>query len=121
MTPPKLRVEHLSAAYGDVKVLWDVTLDVSFGEVVCLIGSNGAGKTTFMRCVSGLLPVWGGALRIDDRDMTRLGPAEFVRAGVAHVPEGRRLFRAMTVRDNLLMGAYLREGTAAVREDLDRV
>jgi branched-chain amino acid transport system ATP-binding protein len=121
MSGPKLQIEHLSASYGDVQVLWDVTLDVGTAEVVCLIGSNGVGKTTLMRCVSGLLPMRGGDLRIDGRDMTRACPAELVRAGVAHVPEGRRLFRAMTVRDNLLMGAYLRENGAAIREDLDRV
>ena len=121
MSPAKLQIEHLSASYGDVQVLWDVTLDVSSAEVVCLIGSNGAGKTTLMRCISGLLPVRGGSLSIGGRDMTAARPAEFVRAGVAHVPEGRRLFRGMSVRDNLLMGAYLREDGAAVREDLDRV
>lgn len=121
MTAPKLQIEHLSASYGDVQVLWDVTLDVSPAEIVCLIGSNGAGKTTLMRCISGLLPMRGGSLRIDGRDMTTDRPAELVRAGVTHVPEGRRLFRAMSVRDNLLMGAYLREDGVAVSADLDRV
>ncbi len=121
MSPAKLQIERLSASYGDVQVLWDVTLDVSPAEVACLIGSNGAGKTTLMRCISGLLPIRGGNLNIGGRDMTAARPAEFVRAGVAHVPEGRRLFRAMSVRDNLLMGAYLRDDGTAVREDLDRV
>jgi branched-chain amino acid transport system ATP-binding protein len=121
MTAPKLHIEHLSASYGDVQVLWDVTLDVSPAEIVCLIGSNGAGKTTLMRCISRLLPMRGGSLRIDGRDMTAGRPAELVRAGVTHVPEGRRLFRAMSVRDNLLMGAYLREDGVAVSADLDRV
>jgi branched-chain amino acid transport system ATP-binding protein len=121
MTPAKLQIEHLSASYGDVQVLWDVTLDVSPAEVVCLIGSNGVGKTTLMRCISGLLPIRGGSLRIGGEDMKAARPAQFVSAGVAHVPEGRRLFRAMSVRDNLLMGAYLRKDGPAVREDLDRV
>lgn len=121
MTGPKLHVEHLAASYGEVQILWDVTLDVAPAEVVCLIGSNGAGKTTLMRCISGLLPVRSGDLRMDGRDMSASRPSDFVRAGVALVPEGRRLFRAMTVRDNLLMGAYLRKNGAAVREDLDRV
>jgi branched-chain amino acid transport system ATP-binding protein len=121
VTDRKLKIEHLSAAYGDVQVLWDVTLDVAPAEVVCLIGSNGAGKTTLMRCISGLLPLRGGDLRVDGSDMSASRPSDFVRAGVAHVPEGRRLFRAMSVRDNLLMGAYLRESGTAVREDLDRV
>jgi branched-chain amino acid transport system ATP-binding protein len=121
VTGRKLEIEHLSASYGDVQVLWDVTLDVAPAEVVCLIGSNGAGKTTLMRCISGLLALRGGDLRVDGRDMSASRSSDFVRAGVAHVPEGRRLFRAMSVRDNLLMGAYLRESGAAVREDLDRV
>jgi branched-chain amino acid transport system ATP-binding protein len=121
VTDCKLEIQHLGASYGDVQVLWDVTLDVAPAEVVCLIGSNGAGKTTLMRCISGLLPLRAGDLRIDGRDMSASRPSDFVRAGVARVPEGRRLFRAMTVRDNLLMGAYLRENGAAVREDLERV
>ncbi len=121
MTHPKLQIEHVAASYGEVQILWDVTLDVAPAEVVCLIGSNGAGKTTLMRCISGLLPVRGGHLRLDGQDMSASHPADFVRAGVALVPEGRRLFRAMSVRDNLLMGAYLRDSRAAVREDLDLV
>ena len=115
----KLDVANLQAGYGDVQVLWDVTLDVASGEIVCLVGSNGAGKTTFMRCISGLRPTRGGTLRIDGRDMTGADPAGFILAGVAHVPEGRRLFAAMSVRDNLLMGAYLREDKAEVDADLD--
>jgi branched-chain amino acid transport system ATP-binding protein len=118
---PKLQIEHLAASYGEVQILWDVTLDVASAEVVCLIGSNGAGKTTLMRCISGLLPMRDGELKVDGHDMSARRPADFVRAGVALVPEGRRLFRAMSVRDNLLMGAYLRDSGAAVREDLDRV
>jgi len=104
-----------------VQILWDVTLDVAPAEVVCLIGSNGAGKSTLMRCISGLLPIRDGDLKVDGQDMSARRPSDFVRAGVALVPEGRRLFRAMSVSDNLLMGAYLRDSRAAVRDDLDRV
>ncbi|HEU5019954.1 MAG TPA: ABC transporter ATP-binding protein [Pseudolabrys sp.] len=117
----KLEVEHLAAGYGDVQVLWEVTINIQPSEVVCLVGSNGAGKTTFMRCVSGLLPVRANIFRLDGRDMTNARPADFVAAGVAHVPEGRRLFRAMSVRDNLLMGAYLRTDADEVPRDLDRI
>lgn len=117
----KLSVSHLQAGYGDVQVLWDISLEVAPGELVCLIGSNGAGKTTFLRCVSGILPATGGSLLVDGRDMTKASPSAFVKAGIAHVPEGRRLFSAMSVRDNLLMGAYLRDDHAAVAADLDRV
>ena len=111
----------LQAGYGDVQVLWDVTIEVATGELVCLIGSNGAGKSTLLRCISGLLSIIAGHIVVDGRNMAQAVPADFVRAGIAHVPEGRRLFSAMSVRDNLLMGAYLRADKRAVSEDLDRV
>ena len=118
---PKLAIERLQAGYGDVQVLWDVTIEVGTGELVCLIGSNGAGKTTLMRCISGLLAITAGQIVVDGRNMTRATPADFLGAGIAHVPEGRRLFSAMSVRDNLLMGAYLRDDKDRIAEDLERV
>ncbi|MFW5834683.1 MAG: ABC transporter ATP-binding protein, partial [Pseudomonadota bacterium] len=111
----------LETGYGDVQVLWGLSLDVRAGELACMVGANGAGKTTLMRCVSGLLPITAGAVRIDGEPLTAADPADVVRRGVAHVPEGRRLFRAMSVRDNLLMGAYLRDDKAAIQADLERV
>ncbi|MBM3572073.1 MAG: ABC transporter ATP-binding protein, partial [Alphaproteobacteria bacterium] len=111
----------LQAGYGDVQVLWDVSLEVKKGELVCIIGSNGAGKTTLMRCLSGLLTPTAGSLALNGKPMEKAAPSEFVRTGVAHVPEGRRLFSAMSVRDNLLMGAYLRTDKTAIAADLDRV
>jgi branched-chain amino acid transport system ATP-binding protein len=119
--PRKLSVANLQAGYGDVQVLWDVSLEIGAGELVCLIGSNGAGKTTLMRCLSGLLQPSAGSIVIGGEPMTKAAPADFVRAGIAHVPEGRRLFAAMSVRDNLLMGAYLRTDRAAIAADLERV
>jgi branched-chain amino acid transport system ATP-binding protein len=121
VSAPKLRVDKLEAGYGDVQVLWDVTLEVAAREIVCLIGSNGAGKTTCLRCLSGVIPVASGTVEVDGRKLSAAPPAEFVRAGVAHVPEGRRLFSAMSVHDNLLMGAYLREDKAEIAADLERV
>jgi branched-chain amino acid transport system ATP-binding protein len=118
---PKLAIARLQAGYGDVQVLWDVTIEVATGELVCLIGSNGAGKTTLMGCISGLLSITAGQITVDGMDMSQATPADFVRAGIAHVPEGRRLFSAMSVRDNLLMGAYLRGDKQSVAEDLNRV
>jgi branched-chain amino acid transport system ATP-binding protein len=117
----KISVSNLQAGYGDVQVLWDVSLEVGVGELVCIIGSNGAGKTTLMRCLSGLLMPTAGSIKVDGQNMTQAAPADFVTAGIAHVPEGRRLFSAMSIRDNLLMGAYLRQDRAAITADLERV
>lgn len=118
---PKLLVSHLQAGYGDVQVLWHISIEVKAGELVCLIGSNGAGKTTLLRCLSGVVRATSGTIAVDGRDLTKAPPAALVQAGVAHVPEGRRLFSAMSVRDNLLMGAYLRDDKDAVAADLERV
>ncbi len=117
-----LTVQNLSAGYGDVRVLWGVGLDIIEGEIVCLVGSNGAGKSTLMRTISGLVTASEGQVRFAGTDLTRAKSDAVLAAGVAHVPEGRRLFPGMSVRDNLLMGAYLRrDGEPAIRRDLDRV
>ena len=119
--PAKLEVRNLQSGYGDVQVLWDISLDVAAGEIVAIIGSNGAGKSTLMRTISGLLPVKAGEILLDASSMTAATPADLVRAGVAHVPEGRRLFSAMSVRDNLLMGAYLRKDANGIASDLEQI
>jgi branched-chain amino acid transport system ATP-binding protein len=119
--PQKLSVTNVQAGYGDVRVLWDVSLEIGAGELVCIIGSNGAGKTTLMRCLSGVLAPSAGSIVVDGKPMQQASPADFVRAGIAHVPEGRRLFAAMSVRDNLLMGAYLRTDKTGIAADLERV
>jgi branched-chain amino acid transport system ATP-binding protein len=116
-----LAVDDLETGYGDITVLWGITLSVAVREIVCIVGSNGAGKSTFLRCVSGLLAAKRGRIRLNGRDIERASPAQVLAAGVAHVPEGRRLFQAMSVRDNLLMGAYLRADGAEVARDLERV
>lgn len=121
MSEPLLSVLDLSAGYGDVTVLWDVSLDVRQGEMVCIVGSNGAGKTTLLRTISGLVRSRRGSIRFDGRDLTNAAPDAVLSAGVAHVPEGRRLFKGLTVRDNLLLGAYLRRDREAVERDLDRM
>ena len=122
MSAPLLTVGGLHAGYGDVQVLWGVELTVPRSEIVCLVGSNGAGKSTLLRCLSGLIPATAGSIHLDGQDLTRATPDAIVNAGVAHVPEGRRLFSAMSVRDNLLMGAYARrDGNAEILRDLDFV
>jgi branched-chain amino acid transport system ATP-binding protein len=113
-------VENLSAAYGDTRVLWDVSLTVEAGETVALVGSNGAGKSSLLGAISGLVKKEGGSIRYRDREITRLPADEIVRAGVVQVPQGRRLWGALSVRENLLMGAYARKD-GEVQADLERV
>lgn len=118
---PLLRVRQLNVAYGDVQVLWDVDLDVLPGEIVALVGSNGAGKSTLLSTISGLLQPRAGEITFDGVAIAGSDTRRIVELGIAHVPEGRRLFSALTVRDNLLMGAFRRHDKAAIRDDLARV
>lgn len=122
MPDAMLKVSGLQAGYGEIQVLWNVDIVVPRGEIVCLVGSNGAGKTTLMRCISGLVTARSGTVEFDGKDITNAGPKAALSVGLAHVPEGRRLFSAMSVRDNLLMGAYLRsDDQATTRRNLERV
>jgi len=121
MAEPILTVEGLAAGYGDVRVLWDINLAVAAGEITCIVGSNGAGKTTLLRTISGLVPAASGRIAFQGEDTTALAPDQILGRGIAHVPEGRRLFRGLSVHDNLLLGAYLRKDTAEVQRDLDSV
>ena len=98
-----------------------VSLEVGENEIVCLIGSNGAGKTTLLRAISGIVKCWAGTIEFNGEDLRALPAYDFITRGIAHVPEGRRLFGTMSVRDNLLMGAYRAQDNAAVRGDLERV
>jgi branched-chain amino acid transport system ATP-binding protein len=117
-----LKASGICAGYGDVQVLHEVELTVKAGEIVCLIGSNGAGKTTLLRTLSGMAKLTAGTVTFADRPVHGLPAQEIVRRGIAHVPEGRRLFAGMTVRENLLMGSYLREdGRAVINKDMDLV
>ena len=114
--PVLLEVEDLRVRYGAVEVLSGVGLSVAAGEVVALLGANGAGKTTTLRAVSGLVRPAGGDVRLDGRSLVGREPHQVVAAGVGHVPEGRRVFARMSVRENLAMGAYgrARPGAADV-------
>jgi len=115
-----LRVCDLCAGYGDTQVLWNVDLEVGAGEIVALVGSNGAGKSTLLRAMSGLIPSSRGSVALGDVDLTRRKPDVVLKAGIAHVPEGRRLFGSLSVAENLLMGAYLRRDDA-IAADLERI
>ncbi len=116
-----LRLEGVAAGYAPVQVLLAVSLEVGENEIVCLIGSNGAGKTTLLRAISGIVKSWSGTIEFNGENLSALPAYDVITRGVAHVPEGRRLFRTMSVRDNLLMGAYRARENAAVRDDLERV
>jgi len=121
MAEPLLRIASLNAGYGDVQVLWDIDLQVPRGEISCLIGSNGAGKTTLLRAISGLIEARSGSIAVGGAPLAGADAQAVLSAGIAHVPEGRRLFAAMSVRDNLLMGAYLRrDGKSAIEQDLEK-
>ena len=116
---PMLEVEKLQSRYGRIRALKDVSVTVRSGELVALVGANGAGKTTLMRAISGVQPVSGGRILFEGRDITRLSAAARVRLGIVQVPEGRRVFGAMTVEDNLRLGAISRS-RAEEEEGLER-
>jgi len=101
-----LRLDAVSVSYGEVQALWDVSLDVQQGEIVALVGSNGAGKTTTLKTISGLLHPSSGSIQFEGKPIERAPAHEIVELGIAHIPEGRRLWANMTVRENLEMGAY---------------
>lgn len=121
MSKPLLQVRHMTAGYGDITVVRDASLEVEEGQTVCLIGSNGAGKSTLLRALSGLVRRNGECCLFRGEDIQRLSPQDIVALGLVHVPEGRRLFQTMSVKDNLLMGAYLRGDQGGIAADLDRV
>jgi branched-chain amino acid transport system ATP-binding protein len=121
VTEPLLRVEGLSVAYGEVQVLWDVGVEVSAGEIVALVGANGAGKSTLLSALSGLLQPLSGEIVFAGQSIVGAPTKRIVELGIAHVPEGRRLFPAMSVRDQLLLGAFRRKDRAEVEADVDRV
>jgi branched-chain amino acid transport system ATP-binding protein len=111
-----LRISKLNFSYGDLKVLWDVDLEVKDGEIVTVLGANGAGKSTILRNVSRLVRPSSGSLALDGHDLARLASHEVVELGVVQVPEGRRIFPEMTVIENLRMGSFVK----ATRKDRER-
>ncbi|HEY3332091.1 MAG TPA: ABC transporter ATP-binding protein [Capsulimonadaceae bacterium] len=118
---PLLTIEGLSVSYGAVKALNGVSLHVDEGEIVTLIGANGAGKSTTLRAISGLVYATTGSITFMGKNITNLAPDRIVRVGIGHSPEGRRVFANMSVHENLEMGAYTRKAGSAVKQDYDRV
>ncbi|WP_028577788.1 ABC transporter ATP-binding protein [Desulfomicrobium escambiense] len=117
---PLLELDHVSVSYGPVQAVRDVSLHVDRGEMVTLIGANGAGKSTILRAVSGLARIASGSLRFNDADISKARPDVIVRAGLAHCPEGRQVLAAQTIEDNLLLGAYIRKDKAGIARDLEK-
>jgi branched-chain amino acid transport system ATP-binding protein len=115
-----LELDNITLAYGRIQALHGISLTVDQGEIVALIGANGAGKSTTMRAISGLRPVAAGAIRFDGQDITKLRADLRVVRGVSQSPEGRGIFPGMSVRENLEMGAYTRRNRAEIDQDLQR-
>ena len=116
-----LTLESLDCRYGKVAAVRGLSLEVKKGELVSLIGANGAGKTTTLKAISGVLRAAGGRIAFEGEDITRASARRVLELGIAHCPEGRRVFPYMTVRENLEMGCYLRRDRAGIEADLQRV
>ncbi|RJR43240.1 MAG: ABC transporter ATP-binding protein [Desulfobacteraceae bacterium] len=116
-----LELKDVVVRYGKATALHGLSMDVDRGEIVTLIGSNGAGKTTTLRAISGLSVPHSGEIRFQDKPLNGMAPHEIVRMGVAHVPEGRRVFGPMTVEENLELGAFLRSDRAEMARDFARM
>ena len=116
-----LELRDLEVAYGQARALWGVTLRLGAGELLCVVGPNGAGKTTLINAIAGVLRARAGTIWFDGRDVTALPPHRFCEAGIALVPEGRRLFTGMSVRENLELGSYLPAARRQRQASLDAV
>jgi branched-chain amino acid transport system ATP-binding protein len=116
-----LEVNELHTFYGNIEALKGISLTVDEGEVVTLIGSNGAGKSTTLRSISGITPPRAGTIKFDGTEIGEVPPQEIVQLGISQAPEGRHIFPRMTVRENLELGAYLRKDRSEIEKDMDRV
>ena len=117
-----LSIRGLESGYGDVQVLWGLDMEIKEGEITAVIGSNGAGKSTLIRTISGLVKTQKGEIIFSGNNMTGASPRSVLDFGIAHVPEGRRLFKGLSVRDNLLLGAFTRKASSAdLQHDLEEI
>src|SRR5256714_11842161 len=116
-----LSIESLTVAYGGLKALVDVSLEVAEGQFIAIVGPNGAGKTTLFKTISGIVQPLSGSVKFDGKDLLAVPPAERAHLGIAHVPEGRQVFKSLTVLENLEMGAHLPAGRAAWQRNLERI
>lgn len=116
-----LKLSNIAAAYGKVTALQNVSVEVRQGEVVALLGANGAGKSTTLRAISGLVQPTQGEILLDGKPIHKLAPEAIVRAGISHVPEGRRIFPGLTVTENMRLGAVIRKDTKAIADDMNKM
>jgi len=116
-----LRVENIDVSYGDLQILWDVSFEVNEGEIVALVGANGSGKSTTLKTISGLLRPANGSILFQDQQLHKIPANKIIEHGVVHVPEGRRLFPEMTVRENLIMGSLTPQAKAKRNESMEWV
>jgi branched-chain amino acid transport system ATP-binding protein len=116
-----LDVQGLESGYGEVQILWGISLQLQHGQLTSLVGTNGSGKTTLLRAMTGLLPAWKGSVVFDGRDITRLSPHQKTQLGIVMVPEGRQLFTDMTVLENLEMGATPAHARSVYQRNLEWV
>ena len=116
-----LRINQLSVAYGDIRALAGVSLEVKAGAFVAIVGANGAGKSTLFKAISGTVPIASGQLTFDGHDLSKIAPAARAQLGIAHVPEGRQVFRSLTVLENLEMGAQTLAARQAFKGSLDQI
>ncbi len=114
-----LKVKNINMSYGDVQVLWDVSFEVHQGEIIVLVGANGAGKSSILKTISGLQRVSSGSIEFEGNDLTGMPGNEIINTGVVHVPEGRRLFNEMTVEENLIMGSLHGEAKQKRAESIE--
>ncbi|OGX23309.1 MAG: ABC transporter ATP-binding protein [Omnitrophica WOR_2 bacterium RIFCSPHIGHO2_02_FULL_45_21] len=117
----RLKVKNLHISYGKIEVLKGISLEISQGKITALVGANGAGKSTALMAISGILPLKEGSMEFDGKTLERIRPDEITASGVVQVPEGRRVFRRLTVFENLQLGAFLRRNDHTVKEDIERV
>ena len=116
-----LEIEELRTGYGEIEVLWSVSLQVEDKGITALLGSNGAGKTTMLSCITGLQKAWSGEIRFAGNDITKIKTSERVKLGISMIPEGRGIFAEMTVLENLMMGAYTKKAREKMTDSFEQV
>jgi len=116
-----LKIKNISTFYGNIQALKDISIDVSEGEIITLIGANGAGKSTTLMSLSGIVPIKSGSIEFEGQDISRMSPDKIVSLGISQVPEGRRIFPQLSVRENLDMGAFLRNDKEEIKKDIDYI